>query len=571
MLGQRILESYPDVEDDSERSSLLRVEPPGGLTIRRIKSAGLRIVTESEIPTADTFRDYTNTLQLPHRHLPLRTPDTSHTFGLPNPSMLSPEDAHPYPYASSPPSASAEQLAARRLSRYTRAESALRSAVDALAAEVCPHELQIRVLELATAMLSDQARDAQACVERLRGCLSDGDLPPDEHRSLQHERWLEEHRYSARRDLCSRAREVLEKMASPVQDKAVMFESPTAMTRQEANLATFMQRSPTRLCCPSTRSPTVLPATAYRRKTVSQVRPLRLRASAMDVALRAPLRIHTRSRSLDGGHSRSNSAASDATFVSQGSSGQTAVTRPSIPQLKASLPLSPPPFLDDGSGFVNIKTAASLRSKEELLAEVGDVPLPDYAIDLLEDLVASSLDISLQESGAVDSAPVIHIDSTAELTFRTLYDGEPSTPRPLGRLRTQSDTPPSPSRGPSADARPRPFLSSTSAFRASLHPPAFSSSRTASPLLFAVPEAGAASRSRPQTSLSEQYALDDASSAMHDTGESEGEDAGEGEAHAQARDARRFSVVSFRKLEREGGRGAGVLARFRRRLSALRQ
>ncbi len=49
MLGQRIVdsfESFQDIKDTQEPHCL--PEPPPGLTIRRLKSAGLRIVTESD-------------------------------------------------------------------------------------------------------------------------------------------------------------------------------------------------------------------------------------------------------------------------------------------------------------------------------------------------------------------------------------------------------------------------------------------------------------------------------------------------------------------------------------------
>lgn len=55
MLGQKIIESYADFENDN--ASYLLPEPSTGLTIRRIKSAGLRIVTESEtLSSENAFR-----------------------------------------------------------------------------------------------------------------------------------------------------------------------------------------------------------------------------------------------------------------------------------------------------------------------------------------------------------------------------------------------------------------------------------------------------------------------------------------------------------------------------------
>lgn len=46
MLGERIVEPFPAIEDVESLLSL--PEPCGGLTVRRVKSAGLRIVTEGD-------------------------------------------------------------------------------------------------------------------------------------------------------------------------------------------------------------------------------------------------------------------------------------------------------------------------------------------------------------------------------------------------------------------------------------------------------------------------------------------------------------------------------------------
>ncbi|KAI0648935.1 hypothetical protein C8Q79DRAFT_483076 [Trametes meyenii] len=589
MLGQRIIESYADLEN--ENSSLLRAEPCTGLTIRRIKSAGLRIVTESELPSPGApdgvLQDQTNTLYPPSRHpysrLSVRTPDTSHTFGLPNPSMLSPSYARsPRSFSATPSSASTERHIARRLSRYSRAESALHSAVEVSSTEVSPHELQIRVLEQATAMLSEQARDAQACAERLRACLADKELSLEELKTLQRERWLEEHKSNARQSQSAQARELLTKLSSPVQE-APLFDSPSAMSRQEANLARFLRRSPTRVVLPLVRNPSMSPVSPYRRETISQVRPMRLRASAMELALRSPLRVHTRSRSLDSGHSRSNSESTDATFVSRGSSGQTTVAQASSAQPKG-LPSNPPPLLPhsikgDVGGVVSIAALAKLRPRDELLAEVGDVALPDYAVDLLEDLVASSLDISLRDVATVDRAPAIHAhsESSPDITFPSPSSpaadvalAEPSPPpRTLGRQRSQSDGPPSPTfpgkPATSVSPRRRAGASPKSSFRQSLLVPKFSSLRLSSPSLLPVPEGSSGdARSRPQSSMSGYPLAFDSSSAVHESGSTDTDMNPE-----RAGDHRRFSVISFRRLEGEGRRSESVVARIRRRLSSL--
>lgn len=46
MLGERIVEPFPAIEDVGSLQFL--PEPCGGLTVRRVKSTGLRIVTEGD-------------------------------------------------------------------------------------------------------------------------------------------------------------------------------------------------------------------------------------------------------------------------------------------------------------------------------------------------------------------------------------------------------------------------------------------------------------------------------------------------------------------------------------------
>ncbi|KAI9066343.1 hypothetical protein FKP32DRAFT_1610209 [Trametes sanguinea] len=585
VVGQRIIEPYADLESYDPP---LLAEPTTGLTIRRIKSAGLRIVTESETVSTDPSRTRSSTLNLPEyrqSYLAVRTPDTSHTFGLPNPSMLPSDYSHSHASPStSSPSASPEILTARRLSRYSRAESALHSAVEVSSTEVSPQELQIRILEQATAILSEQARDAQACAERLRACLADQELSPEELKALQRERWLEEHKSQARTDETHQARALLTQLSSPVSAHAdntnsgsALSASPPVMTRHEANLARFLQYSPTRVTFPGPRaggSPSPLsPALAYRRETISQVRPMRLRPSAMELALRSPLelRMHGRSRSLDGGgHSRNNSDTtdSDATVISRGSSGQTTVAATSVHESK-----SPSPLLSvtEDEGTATIEKAGLLRSRDELLAQLGDVPLPDYAVDLLHELVSSTIDVSLNEMSPIDEevSPVFRrsSESSFELVTRPTLELVPQStiaqrlcsPPPVD-VPSQSSTP-FPSTSPENSPRRR-TIRPRSSFRNSLHVPMpkFSSLRLSStPSLVPVAE----SPIRPQSSLgSESSSTVRASSVRRRNGSGD----------SGSTDHRRFSVVSFRRLsEYDGGEGGGVLARFRKRFSSLGQ
>ncbi|KAI0636259.1 hypothetical protein C8Q77DRAFT_1052620 [Trametes polyzona] len=566
-LGQRIIESYAGFEEDDP--SLSRPEPFTSLTIRRVKSAGLRIVTECGTLSPDVLQGTMSGLQpsnARHSYLSIRTPDTSHTFGLPNPSMRSPA-SHCQTPISTPSTTSTELLSSRRLSRYSRAESSLQSAAEASSCEVSPQELQIRALESATAALSEQAQDARACAERLRTCLANRELSPEETHALQRARWLEEHKCNSRQAQSARTRQLVLKLSSPIKEEAPLFESPRAMTRQEANLAHFLQRSPTRIAFPTSHYSPTSPV-LHHRKTLSQIRPLRLRASAMELALRSPLRTHGRSRSLEGRHSRSNSASTDATYVSQDSSGQTAVARTSTLRSKPSPAFSPLTLVDEDGGTISIEKLAALRSRDELLAEVGNVTLPDYAVDLLEDLVSTTLDISLQEIEPVEGAAATSAGSTSDIPLVYLTPEPATLPHPLGRLRSQSEGPVSPSvsrTAPSSTARSRPTPRSGTSFRHSLAVPKFSSLRLSSPSLVPVPEIqGGSTHDRPHSSLSGRCVLDSSSAILEAA-----EDAHEG----SFEDTRRFSVVSFRRLERgqSGSAHSGILARVKRRLSTLRQ
>ncbi|KAM5544542.1 hypothetical protein V8D89_001440 [Ganoderma adspersum] len=412
MLGERIVEPFPAIEDVESLLSL--PEPCGGLTVRRVKSAGLRIVTEGDAlwPASSSSANCLRPPSNRQSYLSIKTPDTSHTFGRPNPTMASPK--HSRRLAPSPSSSpSAAILHSRRLSRYSQVERALRSAVEVCSSELSPQELQIRALEKATALLGDQARDAQACAAKLRARLGGTDsksLSPNELKTLQHEYWMEEHRSAAMKDQSEKTRDLLTKLNSPVGEVSPpLSATPPAWstTRQEANLARFLHISPTHVDLAPNRSPSTSPNLLSRRKTIAQMRPLRLRPSAMDLALRTPMQERRRrSRSLDGTHSRRNSNSTDATFVSEDASEQTALTLP-LGSLKA----PPSPDSSRTDGFVRIQGTIPRRPRHVLLAELGDVTIPDYAVDLIEDFAASPVSVSTMLS------PVFTPESPTTVVF----------------------------------------------------------------------------------------------------------------------------------------------------------
>ena len=408
-------------------------------------------------------------------------------------------------------------------------------------------------------MLSEQASEARETADRLRTALAKRDensLSPDEVKALQREVWREQRRSAVRQDMSIHTQSLLTKICSPIAETPPPLAQPAPpITRAEANLQKFLQQSPTHRIFPPNRSPTQS-APLVRRKTISQVQPMQLRSTALELALRSPVDMHSRSLSLDSPDPRRSSASTDVTCVSEVASERTTV----VPQLQLTIrrnltvkgPPSPSPLSPGPGGIVSIEAQAPPRPRESLIAEVGQVPLPDYAVDLLEDLVASSLDVALSPlspSPLVVRAPTYpYIEAQPRassslpdfLRFRATQPQEdqnmpsarPSSPpsRPpsliLDRLLNKPDIPsmspsppfsfsnasssswspvPSPTPGnalsPPPAARRRPGASeaqqkrrSSAGSTQSLYVPStsrFSSLRLSTPSLFAVPETDA--------------------------------------------------------------------------------
>ncbi|KAH9945199.1 uncharacterized protein BXZ73DRAFT_38520 [Epithele typhae] len=585
MLGQRIIDHVPgDWEVHGTPHSGLApapvkrystTNPSTGLPLRRAKSSGLRILTDSGSLWSDNPRGHLNPGFLSanrHSLLSVRTPDTSHTFGQPNPSMMSPK--HPptsriqSPASTTVASPSSAALAARRHSRYSIAESALRTAAEVSSTELSPAELQVRALSRATALLSEQARDAQTTAAKLRAALVEKEargLAPEQVRSLQREFWLEERRTASRMDQTATTHKLLTALCSPINEvPPPLVESPATMTRAEANLRLFLRQSPTHVVFPTARISTY---TLTRRKTISQVQPMRLRTFALEEVLRSPIKSRKRSTSLGGQpppspspepvQSRRDSASTDVTCVSQDPREQTATAttlKVAVHNLAVSevSPFPSPLSAGPHGGIVRIEPRASLRPRDTILSEVGDVSLPDYVADLLEDFGVSKFDITLP--CAPSSPAMLHfrtsIDSYGSRTddlarraslsmpeFRLFPNSteasheEPRPPQPhspsilppsliIDRLRNvtefpaSSSTTPSPpgslTAGPSSSwgsVAPAPALrrrpsKQRSTGSVSLFQPKFSSPRLSTPSLFTVPEDTPAPESRPQSSLS---------------------------------------------------------------------
>lgn len=283
-------------------------------------------------------------------------------------------------------------------------------------------------MERATALLSIQAKEAKEEAARLRECLADrANVEPSEFEAMLRERWLADKREAETADKVraleaslATLREGGHAATEPQVDAAG---APRTPPRQKAktNLALFLERSGTRVPLASRLAPGQhVVVAAQRRKTMHRVRSLRLRQSACTFAFqlgmaRPPARPLSPAGSLlDDGASTSSSVPGSPLLSPRTppprSSPSKSVDAPISPRspltpTKASSRLVPlPPSASDApespwqDGFADILLPSSPRSRADLLAQIeaDDSGVPAYAVDLLDALVASELDVSLR-------------------------------------------------------------------------------------------------------------------------------------------------------------------------------
>ncbi|CCM03102.1 uncharacterized protein FIBRA_05222 [Fibroporia radiculosa] len=352
----------------------------------------------------------------------------------------------------SPAPKSAHNLSpqSRRQLRYGRAQEALRTTFLTCASEPSPTDQQIHALERATAFLSAQARDARERATKLRACLADKvsdevqKLGAGAYQAMLRERWMAERRCAAREEQARALQICLTQLtttnvdgsslrgASNVSAATVAGRSPGLQTRRKTNLTHFLERSPTRTAFPhrSRASPVHHAITSPRRKTISRVRSLRLRASACAFSMSHVNAHHTRADSQD-------DRADTPTLCDRSGSPPPSLA-PAQPSMTSAAhdPRSLPPAqphtstlatMSPATGIAHIFAAAHPRTKAEILAQLAHDEhgaatsiIPGYAVDLLDELVATELDVSLR--------PVLPPPSTARTGFSasTLRGASPS-------------------------------------------------------------------------------------------------------------------------------------------------
>jgi len=265
----------------------------------------------------------------------------------------------------------------RGSSRYEAAHRALLDRSGNLPPETSAEDLKIQTLKRATAYLHAQIQEAQEYTEQLRRCLADRNTQPGEYQSYQREKWRTDRRLAALRVLTESVRVTL-----PITSQNSQYETTTSLSaRKRANLSSFFQhgsrKAPLRFNC-------AVAGRVLERRVLKQVSPLRLKPSTPSTRIQSlpvpdnlpPLYVRRRQpERMINTQERPWVPPSNSYSTTEGT---------------LTSELSPKTLPDDNMGVthdgVALILSPTLRSEEEIVAEMGDITLPAYALNLLEDL-----------------------------------------------------------------------------------------------------------------------------------------------------------------------------------------
>ena len=303
----------------------------------------------------------------------------------------------------------------RKPSRYETAHRALLDRSGNLPPEISPEDLKIQILERATAFLRTQVQEAQEYGEKLRQCLADRDTQLREYQGYQREKWRTDHRLAALMVLTESVQ-----VAPQAVPQNSRYETTSLPARKRANLSSFFQRgsckAPLRFNCAIT-------GKALERRVLKQVSPLLLRPSAtptrvnfLPVPDNLPPLYARRKQSEKMVNTQEELWASPSTSVTE-----EAFTPDLSPNLSPNtLPHDVTGTTHDGIALIH---SPILRSKDEITAEIGDISLPAYVSDLLDDLDYIHDKIPLRPgSSALDLSPFSDVFSSALLVTPSDWD-----------------------------------------------------------------------------------------------------------------------------------------------------
>ncbi|PBL04148.1 hypothetical protein ARMGADRAFT_1158061 [Armillaria gallica] len=378
-------------EKPPKRRCLQEKMAPLTINVSQAKWGGSQVLQESTNSSSWTSASSSSFIYTPD-------PDTSYTFGVPNPTTV--QVALPTPPLTSPLRRTRDEIARQR--RYSQAEEALALTAQLTLQETSQTELQIRTLEQAASLLNSRLEDARERSAKLRSLLNDRETDPATFESLKRERWMEERRKSLAEE---ESRAIRAQLASLTRGNDAVCESPVTSSRHQANLLRYLQSSNTRRPIhPTHTEATTVGERAARRITLCEASPARLR---MSIGSR-----HARSLSMDQKpHPTSPSnfepkmlkkpvstvdslsldvltedEHSHAWYKIKKSSTAAPVTprhSPSLSPLSRRLKSSVRETC--GTATIHTPVAVKVRPTADILADLPPVALPVYAVDLLGD------------------------------------------------------------------------------------------------------------------------------------------------------------------------------------------
>ncbi|KAF8912292.1 hypothetical protein CPB85DRAFT_1302353 [Mucidula mucida] len=291
-------------------------------------------------------------------------PDTSYTFGVPNPTTIR-------VFATAP------KLDEARQRRYSQAEQALVATAKHTLAEVSPRELQIRTLRKAAALLSSRAEDARSRAAHVRALLNDRDTDPSEFASLKRERWREERRLAAAEEEAKAISDQLAALATTTTTTDSNAPVPS-LSRKQANLLRFLSSHGPKS------KPKTIPNDRMRRVTMSAASPMRLRTSfprshLRSISLDLNIKLPPRPRAV------SPSSSSLRTVAEcEGPKRFSSTSLSTLATVAEAEPESPIQFnATDGTALIHTSYAVNMRPTSRLLADLPASSIPLYALDLI--------------------------------------------------------------------------------------------------------------------------------------------------------------------------------------------
>lgn len=344
-------------------------------------------------------------------------------------------------------------LASRRQMRYSNSMQALSSALQHCASEPSQRELQIRSLECAIDVLSSRARDAHERVAQLRTRLTsrDLDLDPVEHRALQKEYWVVQQCSALRGMQLQDAQANLKSLrAIPIEDSLCADLKPSTrhQMRRKANLVRFLSHSSTRV--PLFRlSVSHRPSAMARSISTSRMRSIRPRTLSQPsiVTSSAEERPYSTGSSLEvPGDSMSTATGTSFSVDDSKTDGILKVEAP-VPQIalsSSSIKVAVPNMEQAGYGMVTIYDTAAIRTEEDILSDLNDVAVPEYAHKLLNELGHSIDTVSLDFPRLSDKSSVHSGSDTPRISPSEDSITRHRSPLPLGQEMSSTTSHPLP-------------------------------------------------------------------------------------------------------------------------------